>query len=202
MLCWRLHCQHSCQYFVWTLISFLISFSVFSFSISIFVFNNFILYYFFCCVDDCNVDTHANILLCQHSCQYFVWTLISFLISFSVTSFSMSIFLFNNFILYYFCCYFDHCNVGTHANIQPRGQLSEHMYCLYWRTVQLLRDRTVRSASVKKCPHTDRPQTGGLFNRDFFLIQLKCWRSCQYFFLFLTVCANGWAFKTLSDPSP
>ena len=114
----------------------------------------------------------------------------------------MSIFLFNNFILYYLCCYFDNCNVDTHANIQPRGQLSEHMYCLYWRTVQLLRDRTVRSASVKKCPHTDRPQTGGLFNRDFFLIQLKCWRSCQYFFLFLTVCANGWAFKTLSDPSP
>jgi len=36
-------------------------------------------------------------LQCQHSCQYFAWTLISFLISFSVTSFSISIFLFNNF---------------------------------------------------------------------------------------------------------
>ena len=167
MLCWRLQCQHSCQYFVWTLISFLISFSVTSFSISIFVFNNFILYYFFCCVDDCNVDTHANILLCQHSCQYFVWTLISFLISFSVTSFSMSIFLFNNFILYYFCCYFDNCNVDTHANIQPRGQLSEHMYCLYWLTVQLLRDRTLSvqyGVPQSKSVHTqtDHRQAGFL----------------------------------------
>ena len=127
MLCWRLYCQHSCQYFVWTLISFLISFSVFSFSISIFVFNNFILYYFFCCVDDCNVDTHANILLCQHSCQYFVWTLISFLISFSVTSFSIFIFLFNNFILYHFYCCVDNCNVNTHAKNIP--SLCVHMYC-------------------------------------------------------------------------
>jgi len=82
-------------------------------------------------------------LQCQHTCQYFVWTLISFLISFSVTSFSISIFLFNNFILYYFCCYFDNCNVDTHANIQPRGQLSIHMYCLYWLTVQLLRGCTL-----------------------------------------------------------
>ena len=63
---WQLSCksghpnQHSCQYFVWTLISFLISFSVTSFSISIFLFNNFILYYFYCCVDNCNVDTHAK----------------------------------------------------------------------------------------------------------------------------------------------
>ena len=73
VLCWRLQCQHSCQYFVWTLISFLISFSVFSFSISIFVFNNFILYYFCCCVDDCNINTHANILFELYFILFLVW---------------------------------------------------------------------------------------------------------------------------------
>ena len=124
-------------------------FSVASFSIYIFLLNNFIFFIFVLC----------SRLQCQHSCQYFVWTLISFFISFS-----MSIFLFNNFILYYFCCYFDNCNVDTHANIQPRGQLSVHMYCLYWLTVQLLRDCTLsvqygvtnqiaRSKSVHKQTH-------------------------------------------------
>ena len=117
----------------------------------------------------------------------------------------MSIFLFNNFILYYFCCYFDNCNVDTHANIQPRGQLSEHMYCLYWLTVQLLRDRTLSvqyGVPQSKSVHTQTDHRQAGFLIEIFLIQLKCWRSCQYFFLFLTVCANGWAFKTLSDPSP
>ena len=71
MLCWWLKCQHSCQYFVWTLILFSISFSVTSFFISIFLSNNFILYYCCCCVDDCNADTHANI---QYSCTvHWLW---------------------------------------------------------------------------------------------------------------------------------
>ena len=62
-----------------------------------------------------------------HSCQYFIWTSILFLISFSVTSFSISIFLFNNFILYYFYCCVDNCNVDTHAKNIP--SLRVHMYC-------------------------------------------------------------------------
>ena len=91
-------------------------FSVASFSIYIFLLNNFIFFIFVLC----------SRLQCQHSCQYFVWTLISFLISFSVTSFSISIFLFNNFILYYFYCCVDNCNVDTHAKNIP--SLRVHMY--------------------------------------------------------------------------
>ena len=85
------------------------SFFVTSFFIYIFLLNNFILSYSVLC----------RWLQCQHSCQYFIWTLILFLISFSVsvTSFSISIFLFNNFIFYYFCCCVDDCNVDTHAII-------------------------------------------------------------------------------------
>jgi len=48
------------------------SFSVTSFSIYIFLLNNFILYYFCCCVDDCNVDTHANILFELYFILFFV----------------------------------------------------------------------------------------------------------------------------------
>ena len=92
-------------------------FSVASFSIYIFLLNNFIFFIFVLC----------SRLQCQHSCQYFVWTLISFLISFSVTSFSISIFLFNNFILYYFYCCVDNCNVDTHAKNIPLCCV--HMYC-------------------------------------------------------------------------
>ena len=156
-------CVDDCNvntHFVWTLISFSISFSVTSFSISIFVFNNFILYYLYCCVDDCNVDTHAIILLCQHSCQYSVWTLISFLISFSLLHFPFLFFY--NFILYYFCCYFYNCNVDTHANIQPRGQLSVHMYCytdwLYscWVTVHFLYITEVTNQRLRNLLRTDR----------------------------------------------
>ena len=58
-------------------------YSIASFSIYIFLLNNFIFFIFVLCWR----------LQCQHSCQYFVLTLILFLISFSVTSFSTSIFL-------------------------------------------------------------------------------------------------------------
>merc|ERR1712079_366051 len=62
VLCRRLQCGHSCQYFVSTLISFLIHFPLLLFLIYIFLLNNIILL-FLCCVDDCNVNTHANILV-------------------------------------------------------------------------------------------------------------------------------------------
>ena len=107
MLCWRLQCGHSCQYFVSTLILFLIYFPLLHFLLIFFY--SIILFFF--------IFVLCSRLQCQHSCQYFVWTLISFLNSFSVTLFPIFIFLFNNFILYYFCCWVDDCNADTHANL-------------------------------------------------------------------------------------
>ena len=61
-------------------------------STSIFLSNEFILYYFCCCVDDCNVNTHANI--CSDFDFIFIFIFRYFI--------STSIFLSNEFILYYF----------------------------------------------------------------------------------------------------
>ena len=61
VLCRRLQCGHSCQYFVSTLISFLIHFPLLHF-LFIFFYSITLLFLFLCCVDDCNVNTHANIL--------------------------------------------------------------------------------------------------------------------------------------------
>ena len=98
----------------------------------------------------------------------------------SVTSFSISIFLFNNFILYYFCCYFDNCNVNTHANIQPRGQLSVHMYSLYWLTVQLSHIMFWRTLNcVRSFEDFVRPHPVCSFE-DIVRPQ-QCQHSCQYF---------------------
>ena len=117
MLSWQLQCQHSCQYFVLALISYLFNFPLLRFHFLFFYSITFFYFIFVLCWQ----------LQCQHSCQYFVWTLISFLISFSITSFSISIFVFNNFILYYFYCCVDNCNVNTHAKNIP--SLCVHMYC-------------------------------------------------------------------------
>ena len=64
-------------------------FSVVSFSIYIFLLNNFIFIIF----------VLFWRLQCQHSCQYFVWTLIAFLISFSVILFYFILF---NLIIFHF----------------------------------------------------------------------------------------------------
>ena len=137
----------STQYLVLTLISFLISFSITSFSIANFPLNNFILFVFLLCWQ----------LQCKHSYQYFVYFHSIFNL---ISSFSIYIFLFNNFISCSFCVVsttsmwtlmpifclnfnfifnsilryfifhvyfsiekvylillFDNCNVDTHANI-------------------------------------------------------------------------------------
>ena len=124
------------------------SFSVASFSIYIFLLNNFIFFIFVLCWR----------LQCQHSCQYFVWTLISFLISFSVTSFSISIFLFNNFILYYFCCCVDDCNADTHANIQY--SCTVHWLWLYtWSARALTSVHSLYSINfVHRCHGSDQSE--------------------------------------------
>ena len=61
VLCRRLQCGHLCQYFVSTLISFLIYFLLFHF-LFIFFYSITLFLSFLCCFDDCNVNTHANIL--------------------------------------------------------------------------------------------------------------------------------------------
>ena len=78
--------------------------------ISIFLFYNFILFYF------CTMLTTAMLTLMPIFWFHFPWLHFSFLISFSVTSFSISIFRFNNFTFLFLCCV-DNCNVENHGNI-------------------------------------------------------------------------------------
>ena len=78
------------------------------------------------------------------------------------------------------------------------------VYTEYWLTVQL-RDRTLSvqyGVPQSKSVHTQTDHRQAGFLIETFLNSTEMLALMPIFFLFLTVCANGWAFKTHSDPSP
>jgi len=116
---------------------------------------------FLYCIDNCNADTHADILIqfwFHFSLLHFL-----FLISFSVTLFYISIVIFNNFILFYLCAVL----TTAMSTLMP-------IFCFNFNFILISYSGTSFFISIF--------YSITLFNSMFVLCRgLQCLHSCQYF---------------------
>ena len=115
-------------------------------------------------------------LQCQHWCQYFVWTLISFLISFSVTSFPF-LFFYSTSTLFYitFIAVLTTAMVTLMPKIFP--------LCVYTCTVHRALTSSVYTVCTVQTTPEPLPETGVLTNQGFGKFERTQWQTqCRAFY--------------------